>query len=191
MDPMAWLNGNVPGFAKLRPEDREAIAHFTLLWSLFESTCLNDNASSAAIHRLVRSWAEDHRLDEASFAEALAYFRRRYFENGTPTRHFRFLRLRPNDMPDLVEKVLRGDDNDPANCVTSVLIVVYRLRNNLFHGLKWAYGLRGQLGNFKQANKMLMNAMRIAEQRRELVVSSLAVEFGREIAKLFIKKHQF
>jgi hypothetical protein len=54
-------------------------------------------------------------------------------------------------------------------CVTAVLIVVHHLRNNLFHGLKWAYGLRGQQANFQQAHNTLKNAMTIAEQRRELV----------------------
>jgi len=69
----------------------------------------------------------------------------------------------------MVMTVLRGDNNDPADCVTAVLIIVYRLRNNLIHGAKWDYGLRGQQSNFDQANKALMAAMQIAEQRRELV----------------------
>ncbi len=167
MDPMVWLNGNVPGFADLQPEELEAVRHFTLLWTVFESKCCSDGASATAIHRLVESWAENHRLDEALFAEPLAYFRNRYFENRMPTRHFGFLHLRKPDKPGLVKGVLHGDDNDPVNCVTAVLIVVYRLRNNLFHGLKWAYGLRGQQANFYQANNVLMTAMQIAEHRRE------------------------
>jgi hypothetical protein len=72
--------------------------------------------------------------------------------------------LRRNDQADLVKDVLRGDDNDPVNCVIAVLIIVYRLRNNLFHGGKWAYGIRDQQSNFRQANKTLMNAMQLWEQ---------------------------
>jgi len=169
MDPTAWLNGNVPGFAELQVEELEAIRHFTLLWTVFESRCCNEKASAKAIHELVGRWAAEGRLDDALFAESLAYFRDRYFHDGAPTHHYGFLHLRRNDKPDLVEAVLRGADNDPVNCITAVLIVVYRLRNNLFHGMKWAYGIRGQQSNFEQANRVLMNAMLLMECRRELV----------------------
>ena len=170
MDPVAWLNRNVPGFAELQEEERDAIANFALLWSLFEARCLNENASSDAIQRLVTQWGADGRLHDAVFGDPLAYFRDRYFDSREPTHHFDYLHLRRADKPDLVRAVLRGDDNDPVNCATVVLIVVYRLRNNLFHGMKWAYGLRGQQGNFEQANNVLMNAMLIAEHRRDLAV---------------------
>jgi|SRR5208337_95651 len=152
MNPLEWLNRNVPGFAELQLVERDAIANFSLLWSLFEARCLNENASSDAIQRLVTQWAADGRLDDAVFGEPLAYFRDRYFDNGEPTHHFDFLYLRRPDKPDLVKAVLRGEDNDPVNCATVVLIVVYRLRNNLFHGMKWAYGIRDQRSNFEQAS---------------------------------------
>jgi len=43
--------------------------------------------------------------------------------------------------------------------VAALLIVVYRLRNNLFHGEKWAYEMKDQRSNFEQANEVLMKAM--------------------------------
>jgi len=49
-----------------------------------------------------------------------------------------------------VAKVLWKD----ADCVASLLIVVYGFRNNLFHGAKWGYELEGQLQNFTMANDM-------------------------------------
>jgi hypothetical protein len=33
------------------------------------------------------------------------------------------------------------------------------LRNNLFHGVKWAYGIRDQRSNFEHANQALMAAI--------------------------------
>ena len=41
----------------------------------------------------------------------------------------------------------------------ALLMIVWRLRNNLFHGAKWAYGLRDQRENFTHANSVLMRLL--------------------------------
>lgn len=43
--------------------------------------------------------------------------------------------------------------------LSAILIIVLRLPNNLFHGTKWAYGIREQLKNFQNANRILMAVM--------------------------------
>ena len=161
MNPIDWLNQHVPGFAELTLEEREAIEHFTLLWSLFEARALNFDASCRAIDALARQWIADNWVDFDVFAEPLAYFQDRYFENGVPTRHFEFLNLRPNDQPNRVRAVLSRNNQTPADCLSALLIVVYRLRNNLFHGEKWVYGLRDQRTNFEHASEVLMRALEI------------------------------
>jgi hypothetical protein len=161
MNPVDWLCENAPGFNGLSEEERVAIMHFSLLWSFFEAKALNTNASTNSILTLVHKWADEGRLNIVPFAQSLAYFRNRYFIHGAPTEHFLGLNLRRNDIPDLVSAVLRGENNDPAECVAVLLIVVFRLRNNLFHGVKWAYGIRGQLSNFTNANAVLMAALDI------------------------------
>ncbi len=89
----------------------------------------------------------------------------RYFQNGDPTEHFRGLNLRRNDNIELVRAVLSGTNTNPADSVAALLIVVFRLRNNLFHGVKWAYGIRGQLSNFMNANMSLMAALETHRQQ--------------------------
>jgi hypothetical protein len=44
-------------------------------------------------------------------------------------------------------------------------MIVLRLRNNLFHGAKWAYGIADQRENFQHANAALM---RLLEKHGEL-----------------------
>ena len=61
MNPIEWLNQRILGFADLAPEERQAIEHFTLLWSLFEAECLNNAASSANIDDLIRQWVDGKR----------------------------------------------------------------------------------------------------------------------------------
>ena len=53
---------------------------------------------------------------------------------------------------------------DPWEVVAVVLIIVYRYRKNLFHGVKWSYELRGQLENFMHANTILMQGIELHER---------------------------
>ena len=53
-------------------------------------------------------------------------------------------------------EVLSGAATDPINELTALMFIIYRLRNNLLHGTKWMYGIRGQFDNFKNANDVLM-----------------------------------
>jgi hypothetical protein len=159
MSPIEWLCVKAPGFNKLAGEDRDAIMHFTLLWSFFEAKALCTSASANKILAVVKRWEGDGRLDVAAFDECLVYFRGRYFRNGTATQKFFELGFRPHDKEVLVEAVLKGENTNPSDCVAALLIVVYRLRNNLFHGAKWDYDIRDQRCNFTHANAILMSAM--------------------------------
>lgn len=47
------------------------------------------------------------------------------------------------------------------------LYIIYRMRNNLFHGEKWAYDLRGQEQNFRLALNILDSIVSWAELPRE------------------------
>lgn len=158
MNPIEWLELTAPGFRELPREDREAIFQFLLLWSLFEAKALQTRASAHSILALVHERAAQNRLTAQQFEPSLRYFRERYFANGTATSHFAGLSLRANDNPGLVQQVLQGANNNPADSVAALLIVIYRIRNNLFHGMKWGYGIRDQRANFENANATLMSA---------------------------------
>lgn len=159
MDPHTWLNQRVPGFGDLSDQEKSAIMHFTLLWSFFEAKALRTNASSNCILTLVHEWAAQNRLNLAPFSQSLTYFKNRYFNGGEFSHLFHGLKLRRGDSPELVKQVLRGESINDADCVAALLIIVYRLRNNLFHGMKWDYDIRYQLDNFKNANNTIMAAL--------------------------------
>lgn len=159
--PISWLQGNVPGFNELSEAEREAVMHFTLLWSLFEGRVLQRSGNAKAILRIAHRWHKEGNLQEQTFEDHLDYFRNRYFANGNFTHHFPRLHLRDNDNPELVKAVLRGESNDLIEVTAAVLILIYRFRNNLFHGLKWEYEIRGQLDNFSHANSVLMKALEL------------------------------
>lgn len=161
MNPLEWLCEKDRGFGDLSDEERVAIMHFSLLWSFFEDRVCRNCASASSIISCVQEWERERRLDITPFVPLLAYFCDRYFRHGTETEYFSGLNLRANDSPELVRTVLKRENTDPADCVAVLLIVVFRLRNNLFHGLKWAYGIKYQLDNFRNANAALMAALEI------------------------------
>jgi hypothetical protein len=154
-----WLEARAPGFRDLPDPDRRVIFVFAFLWSLFEAQIMGNLARADRIREQVDRWAADGVLGADLYDAELAYFRTRYFANGTLTHHFPFLNLRPSDHPDLVQAVIEGTNDNPRDRVLSLLMIVWRLRNNLFHGAKWAYELRGQRDNFTHANGVLMRML--------------------------------
>lgn len=163
MSPIEWMEQHEYGFAALQQQERDAIQHFTMLWTLFEARLLKTNASSKAILALVSDWNAKGVLDPAVFEPSFLYFRERYFPNGNESPYFAGLELRPSDSPELVRSVLDGSNAAPSDKIAALLIIVYRLRNNLFHGLKWAYGIGGQRDNFEQASRALMAALPLSK----------------------------
>lgn len=156
---MDWLRARVPGFGKLTQEERDAIVDFSLLWTLFEARLLDTNASPENICRMVDAWYQTGALKTDIYREELAYFRLRYFANGEFTDHFKHLHLRPPDRETPIREVLNGSNDTARDCVKACLIIVYRYRNNLFHGMKWDYELRDQLQNFTAATNIVLRAL--------------------------------
>ena len=159
IDPAAWLERTQPGFEHVSAEERAAIRDFALLWSLYEGTVLGTWGNAGTIVADVTSLKASGRLTLNSIREPIEHFRSRYFDGTELTYAYGMLYLRPNDQPNLVERVVRKQSDDEVEILSAVMIIVLRLRNNLFHGLKWAYDMRDQLENFRSANQVLMAVM--------------------------------
>lgn len=157
----AWLGQHVSGYDVLSQEEKDAIMHFALLWSLFEAKVLENQASASSIQRVVVQWSDSKCLRKDDFEVFIDYFSDRYIANGIPNTKFEILNLRQNNKPELVKAVLKRERNNLQDIVTALLIVVFRYRNNFFHGMKWAYDFSGQLNNFTMANTLLMKVMEI------------------------------
>lgn len=154
-----WLKAKAPGFPDLSQAEQAAINDFSMLWSLFEDRVLDASANAAKIFAMVDEWSKKGNLDASEFEKEIKYFENRYYNNGEFTYHFDHLNLRDNDKREAVRAVLDGSDTNPHRRVAAALVIVYRYRNNLFHGLKWRYQLAGQLDNFNTANSVLMKVL--------------------------------
>lgn len=153
-----WLERTQPGYQELSNVERSAVAGFSIVWSVFEARALSTNANATAIVRFVDENAASFGSAEP-FGDALAYFRQRYVSDGRTNHKFESLHFRRNDRRELVEAVLLGHEATAIEIVTALLIIVFRLRNNLFHGIKWAYEMRDQQRNFENAIAVLTRVL--------------------------------
>ncbi|EMO4505846.1 Uncharacterised protein [Klebsiella michiganensis] len=156
MNELSGLENIAPGISDLSLDELVAMHKFTLLWTLFEAQVLGNSASVDKISQKV------HKIDaeiirSGWFDDQLSYFIKRYTDESGINQRFSNLHLRKNDNPDLVCSVLKKESEEPACQLIACLTIIYRFRNNFFHGIKWAYGCKDQLDNFKHSIILLKN----------------------------------
>jgi hypothetical protein len=156
MPVLQWLREKV--YFDLPEQDVEAIRDFALLYSLFEAKALNEDGRPLRLVAAVDAWQAQGTLDPARFEIPIAYFKHRYFPDGQEGPRFPELHV-ADAYRARVAAALSGANADPKEAVIAALLVTNRLRNNLMHGPKWAYGLAGQHDNFHHANLTLMAAL--------------------------------
>lgn len=145
--------------------------HFSLLWSLFEGEVLNAAANVNMIEQTVCRWSQAGVLTTQTFAAAAAYFKERYYADGAFTYRFDRLYLERSGNPQVVRNVLSGQDAALESTVSALLFIVFRYRNNLFHGEKWEYQLQEQEQNFSNANEVLVRAIELNRRYLQIMHS--------------------
>ncbi|WP_415553190.1 hypothetical protein [Gluconobacter cerinus] len=109
------------------------------------------------IRDCVDLWSRNDTLSTEQLDDDLAYFRARYFADGAFT--YWFNHLRDRDHPDIIAVVIGGANDDPSDRMLALLIIIWLLRNNLFHGTKWAYQMLEQHDNFRHVSAVLMRLL--------------------------------
>ena len=140
------------------------IHNFVFFWSLFESKVCKNSANVNSICDKVDELASKGRLSIVDYNEFYKYFKERYVSSGKVNYKFNSLSFRSNDKKELVKKVLESDECDTGIVIKALLIIVYRLRNNLFHGTKRIETLDTQIDNFKITNKLLATVIEQYDQ---------------------------
>lgn len=163
-DEIDWLRRFLGNPESLRNEATiTSILRFSLMWNLFEKVIVGTDIRRRSFASRIQDKVENIRdyLDEDRFLKFYRYFVNRYVEDGSTNESFNtHLHFQHNDMKDLVKRVLlegygSGDDKNIPDMVTAILIIVYRFRNNLFHGQKNILTLDLQVPNFKEANEAI------------------------------------
>ncbi len=155
------LEKYAPGFDQLSEDERQAIYCFSLLWTVFEAQVLETNASAKKIKEKTREWEKCGGLKDQWFKDTLDYFADRYMDKFTCDTNdlYALLELRENDDEALVTSVLKKEKSKHSDQLAACLIIVYRFRNNFFHGKKWAYEMTGQKDNFDHSIELMKSCI--------------------------------
>jgi hypothetical protein len=153
-DANRWIAKNCIGASQLLPDTVDVISNFTLMWNLFEGTACDNNAKIPRFDKLAEEIGQRGEEIDA-LDEAVQFWTFRYWSGSEFRGRFDGLNFRKNDRKDHVEAVLRGEKTDTSSKLLAVMIIVYRLRNNLFHGIKEINMLNDQAVNLDMASKTI------------------------------------
>ncbi len=128
------------------------IKDFSLLWNVFESKVCGNHFSIPVVDLCLAA----NNLQMEDFIRFLTYFQQRYIENGAINARYPFLNFQPNNREPFVRDVLLGNLVGTNERILAMIIIVYRFRNNLFHGVKQMHLINEQRENFEIANDFLM-----------------------------------
>lgn len=164
---MSFLTGSkenlqrlIPGYVNLRPIEKKRINEFSLVWQLFEGQVFDYRATG---QRIVESnWFAQNaeEICERAAAET-EYFRDRYW--SAENAEARLNSLLGQQREAMRQCILRGfeTEEDQNALVRSCGAICFRLRNNLFHGTKAAYGFNNQCANFTHGVRFLNTCLNV------------------------------
>lgn len=151
-----WISENIRDGANIDKDTYQSIADFCVMWALFEGTELHgiDVAVDELGNVAHRVEGEIQNIDIA-----LEFWKNRYIRAGELNHKFEQLNFTHQPHVQLVSQALKGMETEQANIVHSLLLIVYRLRNNLFHGVKDITRIRHQTTNLDTASDFLKNVL--------------------------------
>jgi len=138
----------------------EEIKKFTILWLIFEKYICIENANYDKIESQLDK-VNKQNIKSEIYNIALKYFQERYIdEEGKTTSHFLYT-FKSTSNEQIKEqrflKVLKAESIDLLEILKGITFLMYRYRNNLFHGVKDPIRLDDQYENFVHANLFLSN----------------------------------
>lgn len=148
-----WLNRRYR--TTFSNDDLEEIKNFALIWNVFEGKYFSTRFTIPDAENILSGRS----IDAGQFDEYLHYFRNRYTDGGLVNGRFPFLNFRASNRKTMVRDVLLGSNTNNNDVILALIIIVYRYRNNLFHGIKEFEHMNEQVANFQCANRFLMLLM--------------------------------
>ena len=159
VDGRVWLAANIEQARGVSDAAWKTVADFALLWSLFEAELCDAYADAPKLAKLADRFGGSA-LGEPMH-QAFSFWRNRYVEGTGTNERFNELFKKPTGR-NIAEPVLLAANPDDASKLRCILIVVYRLRNNLFHGNKEIRSFNDQKQNLDHGIAVLATIMESA-----------------------------
>lgn len=158
-DAHAWARSSLREAPTLQPATLDVVAGFTFLWNLFEGITCHGHVSVPKLREVAERIADSPLLAQNIVEHSLSFYRFRYLNGDQMQRRFYGLNFRQNDKQELIEAALKGLEPNLAAQLHALLIIVYRIRNNMFHGLKSVHIWDDQAQNISEAARILSVAL--------------------------------
>lgn len=145
-----WLGKNLKGYSELGDEIRPAILYFAVAWSLFEYRAIGGGDVRQGLNEFVADRIPLH-AEMRPFAPAIQHFIKQYVKEGDTNDAFDSLVEKNKGYIENIRPFLLGKDTSTRGQILSLLYIIYCLRNNMIHGLKWEWGYQNQLQNLDES----------------------------------------
>ncbi|WP_299842726.1 hypothetical protein [uncultured Jannaschia sp.] len=157
-----WIQAQ-PYFSELSLQEAQEAGSFSFIWGIFElrvMEVLQKDKSVSLSKTVCQEYAASAYLPDCDLLGEKKYFKERFFdENGEPNKTWNGALFRPADKSEEIKDILLSENSTHEENAEALIRIVSRLRNNFFHGYKWAYNLKGQLHNFTQGSSVLIKLM--------------------------------
>lgn len=161
IDISSVINKYGKGYSYLDGKSVEILMNFNQLWGIFEHDFFEcERVNAANIKNKVMDLLKNRSVNNIFWNDEIRYFRERYFPNGEESQLFKDLRLyrERENIQTFVRKVMLEESSNNQDSLAACLIIVWRFRNNFFHGVKLDYEFKEQpdnLDHFVNCNKLL------------------------------------
>lgn len=176
IDELKWIMKFFGNSFKLKTAGIDRVRNFSLLWNLFERYACNRLANINSISSAVDMINQSEAITAELITDHIEYFSNRYFNSDrSPKPIFEDLKFRDGGDQSAKQRVidtLTGQQSDPKENLKSLLFILYRFRNNLFHGEKEIINLNKQVENFIIANDLLTKVLTIMKRQHLLIEST-------------------
>lgn len=143
-------------------EDLDTVGYFLILWSLFERICCNTYANKSTIDCVIENVKDS--FSDTMLNEAFGYMKERY-KDKEKFKNLRFRETGGKVMKEHCENTFSDEEASKEDKLKTVLYIIYRYRNNLFHGSKQIPALQQQKDNFNMAYKVLIECIEKYERK--------------------------
>ena len=141
---------------KIEIRDIDYIRDFTLLWNLYEALYSNGDYSLREALQDIKDKKDI--FDEHVIEPIFVYYHERY-QDTTRLERLSFRHSGADQVAKVkLDNMLQSiSGHSKSDKLYFIMAIVYRYRNNLFHGQKQIVKIRYQEENFKYANQFLMH----------------------------------
>ena len=139
-------------------QSRHFLFEFTVIWNIFEKKKMGNHASIFDVSDFVERLPN---IDNINVNEIFEYFKNRYTNNTDHPNLFEALRWRDKekDKKDETYRILTLENPINKDKIKAILYIIFRLRNNLFHGEKSILTIDQQRATFNLVNSFLLDIL--------------------------------